>query len=59
MLFITLTKELIFIFKTFEECDSYHKFFLEKSHIHAENNAISQLDEEMKLIWPFPAGSFF
>jgi len=59
LLFITEEQEMLFTFKTAEECESFHAFFDEKSLVHNENKAIAQLDEEMKAIWPFPGGSFF
>lgn len=59
LLFITPTQEITFVFKTKEAAESYYKFISEKSDVHSENAAISQLDEEMRAIWPFPGGSFF
>lgn len=57
--FITTEQEITFTFKTRAEAVAYHNFFCEKSEVHAENKAIAQLDDEMRMIWPFPGGSFF
>jgi hypothetical protein len=56
---ITTEQEVSFNFKTEAEAMSIHSFISEKSEVHAENKAISQLDDEMMKIWPFPGGSFF
>ena len=56
---ITAEQETDFQFKTAAEALAYHNFIRDKSEVEAENRAISQLDGEMRLIWPFPGGSFF
>ena len=56
---ITTSQEISFQFKNSAEAEAYHNFICEKSEVHAENKAIAQLDDEMRLIWPFPGGSFF
>jgi hypothetical protein len=56
---ITTEQEVTFNFKTEPEVMAFHTFICEKSEVYAENKAISQLDDEMMKIWPFPGGSFF
>jgi hypothetical protein len=47
------------MFKNPADAALYHTFISDKSEVHAENRAISQLDEDMRNLWPFPGGSFF
>lgn len=56
--FVTTSQEIIFTFKTPAEASAYLKFIVEKSDVHGENNAIAQIDIEMRQIWPFPASYF-
>lgn len=56
---ITTTQEITFNFKKPSEALLYHNFICKKSEVQEENKAISQLDDEMRMIWPFPGGSFF
>jgi hypothetical protein len=56
---VTTETEVTFLFKNEADALGYHTFICEKSEVYAENKAISQLDDEMMKIWPFPGGSFF
>ena len=56
---ITAEQEIEIQFKRPEDAAIYHNFISDRSEVVAENKAITQLDDEMRLIWPFPGGSFF
>lgn len=59
LLIITTDQEIALTFKSASDAQTYHNFIYDKSEVQADNNAIAQLDDEMRLIWPFPGGSFF
>jgi len=59
LVLVTTEQEIQFIFKSAQEALAYHTYISDKSEVQAENRAISQLEDEMRLIWPFPGGSFF
>ena len=59
LILITTEQEVTFKFKNPQDAVNFHRFICEKSEVQAENKAISQLDDEMRMIWPFPGGSFF
>jgi len=54
---ITADQEVEMAFRSSAEAHAFHTFIVEKSEVHAENKAIAQLDDEMRLVWPFPGGS--
>lgn len=56
---IAADQEIELRFGNVQDALAYHTFIISASEIHAENTAISQLDDEMRRIWPFPGGSYF
>jgi hypothetical protein len=59
VILVTTQTDVTFAFKNTADATTYHTFISDKSEVHAENRAISQLDEDMRNLWPFPGGSFF
>jgi hypothetical protein len=59
LILVTTQAEVTFAFRNSADATTYHTFISDKSEVHAENRAISQLDEDMRNLWPFPGGSFF
>ena len=56
---ITTDQEFEIVFGTTSDALSYYNFIDAKSVVQGDNKAMEQLDEDMRLIWPFPGGSFF
>jgi hypothetical protein len=56
---ITTEHKFTFAFANAGDARKLHASIVEKSETHAENKAISHLDDEIKLVWPFPGSSFF
>lgn len=59
LILITTTQEISFLFNNSGDAMPFHNTICKLSQVQQENKAISQLDDEMRGIWPFPGGSFF